>query len=176
MHPVRVGHVAGDGNCLFSSVALALKPFGTKSSFLRKQVAKSVLSEHPLLTAACNQWKVLAYQDDDFAFYRPLAKESLPLSTENRVKLFQIMMKSGFWGEHYSLKVLSEIMQINFVVFTKNKTWTKFESNPKLPLAVFLQMENQHYSPILCGLHGLYASDHLPKALKRYITKLTVAV
>lgn len=175
MHSVRVGRVAGDGNCLFSSIAVALKPFGTKSSFLRKQVAKSVLSEHPLLTAACSQWKILASHDDDFSFYRPLAKATLPLSKDNRLKLFRIMMSSDFWGEHYSLKVLSEIMQINFVVFTRNKTWTKFESNPKMPLAIFLQMENQHYSPVLCGLHGLFAADHLPKALQGYISKLTTA-
>jgi len=148
----RIQNVSGDGDCLFSSLSLVCG--GTHSATsLRRLVAKTVLLSHRLLDEACKMWKQLAPSElPDFNFYRGLEDEPLPLSANAQRRLATSMLdRALYWGDDYSLSVLSVLMRRKIcVVCVHNRQATLHVKRPvsELNPPAFVLLVGDHYQAV----------------------------
>ena len=144
----RIVNVPSDGDCLFWAIAHSMAHEHTNQS-LRRLVAQSVLFDHPLLLTSCAHWKNLCEVVEDFQFYRNLRKEPLPLSPQNKKKLYQNLMNADlYWGDEYALTVLAVLLRRNLYVFRK-------ETNGGLTLTRKRPISRRH-DPVFVYLAGLH--------------------
>lgn len=153
---LRPGSAPGDGNCLFHSLTFLLQKEDfvcphrhTTAQSLRAIVAQTVLIDHPRFFSACEFWKAVC-DDNEFEFYRPFKNEPLPLSEKSRQKLHDIMLSSNkYWGDQYSLDMLSTILKLNIVVYNNYSAKIIAPGKHVLPrTTLFLNLSRNHYSPL----------------------------
>lgn len=138
-----VTDVPGDGDCLFSSISVHS---GHNPHLLRKVVAKSVLYDHGLRDTAFEFWQDVCASSlgDEFDFFRPFCGNKIDVEILSR----RMMDRSLYWGDHYALQVLSQIMQRTIVVLSHFDSVAKIIPPVQRHCMIVIWLYDDHYRNI----------------------------
>lgn len=182
--------VPGDGDCLFKSVQIILASIGQIKSIneLRQIVASPVLNEQDEMTNKTIENWIKLYHDalaeeniQLLVEYRHVAcvgndKDiTLPLTMENRKKLYFAMLEKSYWGEQHACRVLEEYFKMRFLIIHDDikRPSICWYHTPGFTQQMFgvLYLSGQHYSPVSINEQFIYKWDEFPLDVAHFFAK-----
>jgi hypothetical protein len=148
-----IKNVLGDGNCQFRAIEEALKHTHitqtTQTANLTHKQLRTLLAER-ILTLSENDFHrildtyILEKKNGDFVGNWD------PLTTKTRVQLSNHIKKKGFHfqGDHYTLSLLSNILNIDFIIIQNNYTFFSVGSNHDQVILLYYDKNHTHYQLI----------------------------
>lgn len=173
----------GNGDCFFDSVRIILKSVGVVRSVrqLRAVVAQTLADPHNrAANAALFHWAQM-YSDALGSNDRELLQEfqhvsclfdteresiPFPLSTADRKRVVRQVMQSSFYGEEYSMQVLSDRFDITFVVIADGNVQKPVQVKKRL---AFLELRRCHYQPVKFLNKFVWKVEQLPASVRAFL-------
>lgn len=139
-HSLKVAEIERDGNCLFSSIAHQLyrlkigsRAHQKKTTELRARVVKHILEPA--------NFPSYAYQLQE-CVYENMKKENIKdMTTECKLYVKLVLSKKGKWGGAESIIAISELEEVNIVIFNEDGSCYVLNKTYKM---------NKKYQRLIC--------------------------
>jgi hypothetical protein len=177
-----------NGNCFFDSVRIIQSqtyPHITIGQ-LRALVASPVRDiSNVIVTETLHNWIELyqgAEREKDIDLIREFQHVSdvtLPLTDRGRQHIFDMMMKSSYWGEQHACRIIEETFNIRFLIFDGdseasqvNQYYSKSYGRNHLSSLdyCFLYKHNHHFMPISYKDKFKWKWENLPREVQLFFS------
>jgi len=170
--------IAMDGNCLYSSIGKAL---GITIIKLRKMVAQSIyLPENDSTIQFWRELHNLAVKEKnielmtEYGHMKCIANIPLErqITKQEKKLIYREIMKSSFWGEEYTIRILEKMLNIKVLVVNGDKTSLVKPLDHEgvyQHTYIMVYLKHNHYSLISYKKQTLFSHINLPIDIKNKI-------
>lgn len=127
---IKIVKSIGDGNCLFKSLAHQLFRHEMKSNELKKRAvqlrAEVVTHIQQNITVYSHELRGRIFDIKDEQKLNGEHSDSDSIDMEKEIQFFvhQLLPKNGYWGGSETVKVVSDLYEVNIIIFFENESFT----------------------------------------------------
>lgn len=127
---IKIVNSIGDGNCLFNSLTHQLFRFKMGSTELKKAAvqlrAQVVAQIQQNITVYYHELKGRIFDIKDEQKINGEHSDSDSIDMEKEIQFFvhQLLPKNGYWGGSESIKAVSDLYNVNIILFFENESFT----------------------------------------------------
>ncbi len=168
------------GDCFFESLSVCLRnpaaDAGAATVVTASQLREVMLTDLTMSSAAVAYWREVlkvgdAQTQSELAFASPLLDQNLSPELAMANLKRNMAQPSLYWGDHFAVRTLSKMFQVNIIVTTPCSSSAQTLRHPR---TVILSLQNSHYEPLVHNCSACFQTQS--DAIQNYINCNNVIV